>query len=311
MDLASPPKSKTRVHTSIPLSDDPLMPIYKQLVACRVKVQKLMIANGHAELYEQLTKALDVYGKGEVDLLRGGPFLLAASRLLAAGVGIGGRQLEAELLSPTSPPGTPTIAPTSPVLVQPAPIPSEFRSENSLIPSSPPNKGAIAPNESLFELPIASTKSKAPSTPESTTTTSPPPSAPLSPAITPSSSSTPPPSSPRTPLSSNTPPPPILPPPLPTSSNQSPNSNTQISTPASNTIQASKPVRLSINMKEVEFDLKQKMAEIQTVKAKLINNEYKDLEEKRAMQTQFQELLAHLKQATDMLKTLKATSLLP
>jgi len=61
-------------------------------------------------------------------------------------------------------------------------------------------------------------------------------------------------------------------------------------------------------MKEVEFDLKQQMAEIQSLKSKLMNHEYKDLDEKRAMQVRFQELLAHLKQATEMLKTVKSTS---
>jgi len=69
-----------------------------------------------------------------------------------------------------------------------------------------------------------------------------------------------------------------------------------------------KPVRLSLNMKEVELNLKLKMTEIQTLKARFTNNEFKDLEEKKAMQAHFQSLLVYLKHTTEMLKTLKSTT---
>jgi hypothetical protein len=273
-NLASPLVDKTYNQPPCIVSDDPLLPLYKQMIACREKLKKIMQSNGHLKIFEKLFRALDVYGKGEVELATSGPFLVAASRLLAAAVGIGRGHLEADLFLPMSPVSSP-----------PSPIP--FTNPPQLLPTPAQQTATITTPTPVSLLPPVS--SPHPTSVQPATTSGTLPAMPAPPELVSSYSFNTEPSTPSPPLS------------------------TDIATQAKSHTEAvpipsqPQPERVSINMKEIELDLKLKMTEIQTLKARLANNEFKDVEEKRAMQVQFQSLLTYLKQTTEMLKTLKST----
>jgi len=298
--LASPSSSSITFKTSHVGKEDPLAPIYKQLVSLREKIGNTLQAAGHSEIFSQLSAAMEVYSKGLVD---SSPKWLETLRPRSPRSPSLSPNIRFPLGSPPacSPVGSP---PMSPLLFSPS---SLFTLDNPQdVTNRSDSQGLNAPQEMAGEPPV-SKLIPAQDTQEMTQLPTHEELVQISPSISPSPN--PPASPPSLPLTFPSYPPPSLLIPI-----QTPEQLLDSASPPSFSVE-SEPSLLPVadsngtdedrNTRDIEELMKKKVEEIRLLKKRLESKEFQDATERTAMQTEFQSILKYLKQMNEKLKHLK------